>query len=240
MQKVLIADGSEEFVCTLAEALRGMYHVRFCRDGNEALELIANYEPDILVLDLMLPGVDGLSLLQQSAAGEGAMMVLATTRFVSDYLIDAIGRLGVGYLMVKPCDTQAVVARIADLSGSLKPVPVTTPTPRTQVSNMLLALNVAAKRKGYNCLREAILLMAENPGQSITKELYPAVGQLCGAKRNQVERVMRTAIDAAWQRRDETVWRLYFPPQTDGSIPRPSNATFICRLADCLAQELEA
>ena len=60
MQKVLIADGSEEFRQALADALRGIYHIRTSREGNEALALVMDYEPDILVLDLMLPGLDGL------------------------------------------------------------------------------------------------------------------------------------------------------------------------------------
>ena len=240
MQKVLIADGSEEFRQALADALRGIYHIRTSREGNEALALVMDYEPDILVLDLMLPGLDGLSLLQSAAAAGKKMLVLATTRFLSAYVIDAASRLGVGYLMRKPCDIQAIVYRIADLSQCLKPVPAAAPDPRTMVSNMLLELNIATKRRGYGCLREAILLMSRNPGQSITKELYPAVGALCGAHREQVERVIRTAIDAAWRQRDEKIWRLYFPPQAGGQIPRPTNAAFICRLADCLTLEKEA
>lgn len=240
MQKVLIADGSEEFLHALTEALRGIYHVKSCRSGNDALELIMNFNPDILILDLMLPGMDGLSLLQYIETLGKQMHILATTRFLSNYVVEAVARLGVGYLMMKPCDVQAVVSRIADIAGSQEVPLVTEPAPRTAVSNMLLALNIATKRRGYNCLREAVLLMAEKPGQSITKELYPAVGALCGASRDQVERVIRTAIDAAWQQRDETIWRLYFPPKADGAIHRPSNATFICRLADCLAQEQSA
>lgn len=240
MQKILIADGADEFREALADALHGIYSVETCSDGNTALELAGAFAPDILVLDLTLPGLDGLSLLQALHKSGREMTVLATTRFLSTYVEEAAARLGVSYLMLKPCSVRAVVARIGDLSRAVQTIPMAAADMRTMVSNILLELNIAAKRRGYGCLREAILLMLENPGQSITKELYPAVAEVCGGSREQVERVIRTAIDAAWRSRDEGKWRAYFLPGPDGHIPRPTNAAFICRLADSLALEKDA
>ena len=231
MLKLLIADGTEEFSQALCDALRGVYYVRACADGCEALELLRTYSPDVLVLDLMLPGLDGISLLQQAAAAGMCPTVLATSRFINDYVLDAVDRLGVGYLMMKPCDVHATVARISDLSRRIRRPILTKPDPRTQVSNLLLALGVPTKLRGYAYLREAILIMAANPGQSITKELYPAVGEQCGSTAMHVERSVRSAISSAWEHKDPRLWNIYFPPDGDGREMKPTNAAFISRLA---------
>ena len=235
--KLLIADGTEDFRIALADALRGAYHVRQCGDGREALEQIRKFLPDILVLDMMLPGLDGITILEMAASAGLRPMVLATTRYLSDYVVDAAERLKVGYLMMKPCDVRATVARISDLSQRICQPLVAQPDPRSHVSNLLLALGIPTKLKGYSYLREAILLMAKDPAQSITKELYPAVGALCNADGDNVERSCRSAIANAWKHRDEHLWRLYFPPDNTGALKRPTNAAFISRLADTLRLE---
>lgn len=226
-QRLLIADSNEDFQLTLAEALQGRYQVRCCTNGKEALAILRKEHFDILVLDLMLPELDGISLLQ-AAVEEGIYpMVLATTPFTSSYVLDAVNRLGVGYLMCKPCDVQATAARIADLNYSLHP-PV--PDSRTFVSTRLLHLGICTKHDGFAYLQESILLMADNPGQAVTKELYPAVAAIYGCKGKLVERSIRNALDAAWKHRDNQIWQRYFPP----SAKRPTNAVFITRLAESL------
>ena len=232
---MLIADSSEEFGAGLADLVRGAYILRCCRDGRETMETISVFKPDILVLDLMLPGLDGISILRQAAAAGLRPMVLATSRYVSDYVVDAAQQLGVGYLMVKPCDVRATVARLGDLTQRLKQPLFSQPDPRTAVSNLLLALGVPTKLRGYAYLREAILERMRDPAQSVTKELYPCVAALCGGTAIQVERSIRSAIAAAWTRRDEQVWRLYFQPDPGGSLPRPTNTAFISRLSDSVA-----
>lgn len=232
--KLLIADGNEEFRLALAQALQGAYYVRSCESGKDALELLRSYGPDVFVLDLMLPELDGISLLQSAAAAGIRPMVLATTPFLTDYVLDAAQKLGIGYMMRKPCDIRATVARIRDLSQRLAPPPVSQPDPRTNVTNLLLSLGIPTKLHGYAYLREAILLMSRDPGQSITKELYPMVAELCGCNPKHVERSSRNAIEAAWRHRDDRIWQLYFQPGPNGIIPRPTNGTFISRLADSL------
>lgn len=232
--KLLIADGNEEFRLALTQALQGAYYVRSCCSGKEALALLHAYNPDVLVLDLMLPELDGISLLQSAVSSGIRPMVLATTPFLNDYVLDSAQKLGVGYMIRKPCDISATVARIRDLSQRLQPPPVSQPDPRTNVTNLLLSLGVPTKLHGYGYLREAILLMAKDPGQSITKELYPKVAALCGCEAKHVERSSRNAIEAAWHHRDDRIWQLYFQPGPDGSIHRPSNGAFISRLADSL------
>ncbi|MBQ9149216.1 MAG: response regulator [Oscillospiraceae bacterium] len=232
--RLLIADGSEDFRQALADVLNGAYILRLCWEGHETLELMRSFKPDILVLDLMLPGLDGITILQHAADAGMQPMVLATSRYVSDYVVDAINKLGVEYVMIKPCDARATVARISDLTQRLKKPLFSQPDPRAEVSNLLLALGVPTKLRGYAYLREAILELMRNPGQPVTKELYPTVGTLCCATAVQVERSIRSAIAAAWAKRDEHLWRMYFQPEPDGTMPRPTNAAFISRLANAL------
>lgn len=233
-RKILIADAAEEFRVAVADALHGAYYVRSVSDGVQALQLLHSFLPDVLVLDMMMPGLDGITLLQKAAEAGICPMVLATTRYISDYMLDAVQRLGIGYIMVKPCDISAVISRIGDLSQRVKPMSVTAPDPRTEISNALLRLGISTKLRGYGYLRECILLMAGDPRQSVTKELYPAAAARLGATAMQIERSIRSAVNTAWSRQDRQVWQLYFAADDTGMIPRPTNALFISRLADML------
>ena len=239
MLKLLIVDAAEDFRVALAEAMKGTYIVRTCDDGEAALELARTFVPDLLVLDLTVAGMDGLSLVQIITQTRSKPIILATTRFLSDYVLEASSRIGIDYMMVKPCNIRAVVTRMADLVTSRNPRAQARPDPKVSVANLLLALGIATNNKGYTYLREAIPIYAKDPQQAITKELYPAVAKLCGSSVDQVERAMRTAIERAWKRRDDQIWRLYFTPQSDGSNKIPSNSEFISRLADLLIRQYQ-
>lgn len=234
-KKLLLAEGNEELAISLEDALRGLYNLRACRDGQTALQLMHSFKPDILVLDLMLPGLDGISLLQNITSEHLEPMVLATSRYYNDYMLDAMTRYQVGYLIVKPCDVRATIARIGDLTTRISPPQPTRPDPRNHAANLLRDFRVPSKLKGFRYLREAVVLMAEDPDQAITKELYTKVADLFNTGFKQVERCIRTAIEDAWEVRDEHFWRMYFAPGQDGFLEKPSNAEFICRLADCLS-----
>ncbi len=239
-KKLLIADGSDEFRFELGKTLQGSYHIRQTGEGHEALSQLRSFAPDILVLDLMLPGLDGISLLQSAAEFNIRPVVLATTRLLSGYMTQTLERLGVGYVMVKPCDTAAIAARIADLAQNLKTPLFVSPDPRSMISNVLLNMGVPTKLKGYTYLREAIQVFAEDPGQTITKELYSKVASRCNATVTQVERSIRTAIEAAWEHQDIQAWRRFFPEGENGLGCRPTNGEFVSRLADYLAAEMRS
>ena len=211
--------------------------VKTCDDGESALDLARSFAPDLLILDLMISGVDGLSLVQMITEIRGKPLVLATTRFQSDYVMDAATRIGIDYMVVKPCNIRAMITRLDDLVASRNRAEWAKPDPMVTVANALMSLGVATHVSGYQYLREAIPAFAKDPRQAITKELYPAVGKVCNVSAEQVERSMRTAIGSAWERRDEQIWRLYFSPQADGSIRKPSNSEFISRLAEQLIRE---
>ena len=101
-RKLLIAESSEEYRVALAESLTGEYHVRTCADGIQTQQLLRSFQPDILVLDLMLPGMDGITLLQLAREEGPLPMVLAQSRYISDFVLDALGN---GHRI---CDEQAL------------------------------------------------------------------------------------------------------------------------------------
>ena len=151
--KLLIADDNEEFRQALAEALQDMYYIRTCRTGKEAMSLLRAFGPDGLVLNLMLPEMDGISLLENAVRSGIRPMVLATTPLDNDYVVESVSRLGVEYLMRRPCDVPSTVARIRDLSRRLKsPEPQIDPV--SYVSSLLLSLNVSTKHDGFAYLAE--------------------------------------------------------------------------------------
>ncbi len=234
MLRLLIADSTDEFRTSLAVALSGQYEIRTCATGKQALELIRSEAPDILVLDLMLPELDGISLLHSLDSGQRPGAVLATTRFFSDYVTSHIGKLGVQYIMMKPCDLQATIGRIEDLKNGLRSRHSEKGSLKGRVSALLQALSIPAKLKGYEQCREAIILLVHNPGMSITKELYPGVADAFGISATQVERSIRTAIGAGFDRGDRRKWQTHFPADC---AERPSNGAFLTTLADLLRLE---
>lgn len=235
-RKLLIADATVSFCTALTDALGGAYELRICYEGLQARALLETFQPDVLVTDLALPGLDGLSLLKAASFAPKRPKTLVTTRYTSPYIENAITEVGVDYLIMKPCDVYALVERIQDLSrsecGSI-------PLPATQkaASNILLTLGIPARRKGYQYLQTAIELYEQDPLQSATKVLYPEIAKRDGGSKESVERAIRGAIQAAWERRDEKVWRLYFTPCREGFVPRPTNTAFIAALAACLNRQ---
>ena len=232
MLKLLIADGTEEFRLALAENLREHYVVRVCQEGRETLDAILSFKPDLLLLDLMLPGLDGITVLQEVAKAGITPVTLATTKYFNEYVSDAVSRLNVSYVMMKPCDVYAPVARLLDLTERMQAPPLILPDDRTLVSNLLLAVGIATNLHGYSYLRDAILTEIREPGQQVTKTLYPDVGKPYGATGVQVERAIRTAIEKAWIHRNDALWQQYFPTDSSGSVPKPSNGVFICTMAN--------
>ena len=235
MLKLLIADGTEAFRLALADNLRELFQVRVCQEGRETLDAILNFQPDLLVLDLFLPGLDGISILQRAAEAGVTPVVLATTGLNNDYIFAAAARAKISYLMLKPCDVEAATARILELAERIEEPTLTRPDLRTEISNLLLMLGIPTNLRGYSYLRDAILAEIHQPGQQLTKALYPDVGKPYGASGAQVERSIRDAVGKAWLRRNDCTWSQYFPLDAGGTIPKPSNAVFICTLAHHLS-----
>jgi len=236
--KLLVADSAEDFALALANILQDRYQVRICRDGTRAQELLRSFAPDILVLDMMLPGVDGITLLQRAAQQGQHPAVIAMTSYCSEYMAEAAGRFHVCYMMRKPCSAEACAERIEDIAQQLVATAAPKADPRTAVSNVLLQLGFSPKLKGYGYLREGILLFAQDVSQPVTKELYPAISAKFCSSGEGVERAIRSAIQSAWEGGSEHWGRLF--PQADAeTVHCPTNSEFIAGIADHLLLEKE-
>lgn len=238
MLRLMIADPAEETRQPLADTFEAQCAVATCGDGEAALRLLQDFAPDILVLDLMLPKVDGLSVLQQLRQWEMSTMVLTLLSVNSPFVREQLHRLQVDYALTRPCTFEALQGRVQDFISQLQDTPVQSRQEDRMISQVLLHMGFATKLGGYGYLVDAIPLFARDPSQAITKELYVAVGQMHGKAGPLVERSIRNAIDKAWQNGDPAVWRQYFPCGPDGTVPRPSNGSFITRMAQLCAHTL--
>ena len=231
--RLLIADASEDFCLSLAHRLEQDFQIRCCYDGAEALRLLQKFRPTLVILDLMLPGIDGISLISNPAFRELHPQVLATTRFFSNYILESVNRLEISYLILKPCEFSAVAERLKEMAPRSQVSDATPADPQTLTAALLQSLGVSPKLHGYTYLMAAIPLLASAPDQMITKELYPAVAECCGTAPSHVERSIRNAIDKARNQADPEIWQQFFP-----GIQKPSNSQFILRLAEALNQDL--
>ena len=230
-RRLLIVDCSEDFLLALSQELEQDYYVRCCTDGSEALATILEFQPHLMILELILPGLDGISLLEAAAAEVQLPVSITITPFYNDYSLQAIGRLNVGYAMRKPCQIHAVADRLRDLDRQSAARIFPGADPVLIISETLLSLGFVPKHLGYAYLQQAIVSIAQNPEQSFTKELYPAIAAEYNCEQSSVEHAIRTSITCAWEKGDSALWLRYFPQGTCKTGSRPTNSTFINRLA---------
>lgn len=234
MQKVFIADQSEDFSLILAGALRARFQVETCSDGARALERLRREHPDVLILDLMIPGMPGMDLLKTVRTEGLCPVVMVTSRFFSPYVMDALQRYQVDYAVRKPCPVESLIERLEDMLEVSETVTPTVPDSDSVLTSMLLSLGIPSHRKGFRYCRMGILMCAKDPTLQVTKEVYPTIAKEYGTSNLAVEKAIRAVIDAAWNKRNDSLWRQYFPPAPNGQIPRPTNTQFLFRLADAM------
>ena len=234
MQKLLIADCNEDFRLALAEALQEHYQVFCCGNGRDALALLCRERPQILVLELMLPELDGITILEHAAKDGVHPKILAFIPFLSGYIQDAAQRFGMGYLMRKPCEIAAVTARILDLD-QFSPSPLPAQNLEERCAQLLLSLGFSPNHNGYQYILDCIQLLHQNPALSVTKELYPTVAKKYGQKWRRIERSIRSAAEAAWDRGDRQRWLTCFP----NCSKRPSNSVFLFQILQLLGGAAE-
>ncbi len=233
---LLVADNTGELVSAVAKAMEDTFLVLSCRNGSQALELLRRHRPEILVVDLLLPEMDGLTLLTAARAEGLCPQVLVTCSLPTPYVFEALARLEVNYVMIRPCMADALETHIREMAGHLPP---SQPQLREEeaIRRHLLSLNVNPRHQGFGYLLGSIHLRAESPDAQITKEIYPAVARRFGVTPGQVERCIRTAILRAWSCRNREEWLRFFPRGLQGDVPRPTNAAFIAAVASVLHRQ---
>ncbi|MBQ8834643.1 MAG: response regulator [Oscillospiraceae bacterium] len=225
---VLIVEPQEDFRLKLTAEFQKQYRVFSSGDGNEAMVLLRQHKPDILVLSLFLPGMDGLYFLEE--AGDACPpVILCTTANAPDYVLLAAQELGVGYVIRIPCPVQAVLRRVRDmLRLQSSPAPE---NPETITAGHLAKLGYARHKGGFQMLKIGVPLFAQDPNQYLSDELYHHIGKLCGGKSaGAVETAIRTATKEAWETGPRDIWLEYFP----GHRAYPSNKELLTRLAELL------
>ena len=209
---VLLADAGEEFRTLLWEEMEktGEFSVEIARDGNEILKRVKERMPDLLVMDVMLPGMDGISVLRQlQKQGDAPMTILVSG------LLDKMRGL------------------------FLKAPQESLPSLKTMVTSVIHEIGVPAHIKGYQYLREAIMITVRDMDviNAVTKVLYPEVAKRFATTPSRVERAIRHAIEVAWDRGDLETLQKYFGYTVSVSKGKPTNSEFIAMIADRLTLE---
>ena len=236
---VLLADASEEFRSLLREEIEktGEFSVETARDGNEVLKKTEEREPDLLVMDAMLVGLDGISVLRQLQKRESTPMTILTSAFVSDRVLTEASELGVAYFLPKPFETETLLDKMRGLF--LQAPKESLPSLKTMVTSVIHEIGVPAHIKGYQYLREAIMITVRDMDviNAVTKILYPEVAKRYATTPSRVERAIRHAIEVAWDRGDLETLQKYFGYTVSNTKGKPTNSEFIAMIADRLTLE---
>ena len=241
---VLVADGSEEFCAQLSKALQnsGYQVVGTATDGQSAMEQLKAVEPEVVILDLMLPKVDGVTVLK-SIPQKNRPKLLLLAAFATDYVSGVAASMGADYLMLKPVLPQTVAERMNEIMEADRVAERrkgAEPDIETMVTNVIHEIGVPAHIKGYQYLREAIIIAVGDMEviNAITKVLYPQVAKTFSTTPSRVERAIRHAIEVAWDRGDLDTLQRFFGYTVSNTKGKPTNSEFIALIADRLQLQL--
>ncbi len=267
---ILIADDNAEFARTLTnyiEKEEDMEVVAVAKDGNEAVKMIENVQPDIALLDVIMPHLDGLGVLEKiidlNIAKKPTCIMLSAVG--QDKITQRAIELGANYYVVKPFDINLLIKRIKEIKNYKAPqFKTTSPQIRENykapyieirndarndkenlealVTNVIHEVGVPAHIKGYQYLREAIMMVVNDIEviNQITKQLYPDIAKKFNTTPSRVERAIRHAIEVAWGRGQTEVVESIFGYTVSASKGKPTNSEFIAMISDKLRLELKS
>ena len=226
----------------------GIEVVAAVADGKQALQACTDLEPDLLLMDIVLPEIDGLTVIRRAQQLDKAPSVFVLTAFSSAEVMSECTELGVNFFMCKPLDAAALAERISQWgSGRKSAMPQAEGTMDSalaleiRVTEVIHQIGVPAHIKGYQYLREAIM-MAVNDMESvgaITKILYPSIAKKAHTTASRVERAIRHAIEVAWDRGDLETLQGYFGYTVSGVKGKPTNSEFISMIADRIRLQMK-
>lgn len=255
--KVLLADDNREFCSILREYFANEADfelVGICNNGMEVLEILKKEEVEVLILDLIMPYVDGIGVLEQIGALklQNPPKIIVLTAFGQENITQKAVQLGADYYILKPFNLQILGDRVREIARNTLPKPEVRSSmasympPVTaqkdlevEVTKVIHEIGVPAHVKGYQYLREAIMMVVEeiNYLGAVTKELYPAIAQKYDTTPSRVERAIRHAIELAWDRGDIEKINKFFGYTINGEKGKPTNSEFIAIIADRLRLE---
>lgn len=248
-EKIIIADENISIRAELKVALlkAGYQVVAEATDGNQAIQMINEHMPQVVITDLILSGVDGFAVMQHIKQSSPDTKIVVYTALTQDGFINKAINEGASYYVVKPFDHNMLVQRInlmldktmdsnkiytsEDLMPTMK---VRNHALEERISNIFISVGIPAHIKGYQFLREAVKLAIDTPDivNNITKKLYPSIASKFETSSSKVERAIRHAIEVAWSRgKIENINNL-FGIKVYTESEKPTNGEFIALVAD--------
>jgi two-component system response regulator (stage 0 sporulation protein A) len=240
---IVITDSNEEARELLEESLEktGRFQVvGSTGDGSRALELVRQTQPELLLLDLVLPGLDGLTILRRLQEEDIRPAVVVTSHFVGQDMVAEAGNLGAAIFLSKPYDELALIDHLLALANK-REQHLHAPGLEELVTAIIHEVGVPAHIKGYQYVREAIMITVEDMDaiNSVTKVLYPEVAKRYATTSSRVERAIRHAIEVAWDRGDLETLQKYFGYTVSNAKGKPTNSEFIAMISDRIRLQLK-
>ena len=253
---VAVADDNErilDLVGTIIKADRDLELVGTADNGRDLYEIIRQKQPDVVLLDIIMPKMDGLTMMEKvnqdtTLKKRPAFIVLSAVG--QERITEDAFNLGASYYILKPFDNEMLLSRIKNVRGL--------PVRRREggmaaegraaqqernleldVTNIIHEIGVPAHIKGYQYLRDAIILSVEDMEMlnSITKILYPTIAKKYQTTPSRVERAIRHAIEVAWSRgKMDTIDELFGYTVSNGK-GKPTNSEFNALIADKIRLE---
>lgn len=249
---VLIAEENGEFLRNMLSSFRayGFQCISVPKNGEDVVSAIEKNQPDIIVMEAFMARLDALAVLKliPSLKLSRKPYIVVLSNADNSVFEQQLLAMGANYYFIKPVDVNILTERIAQLTGFdgkagniVKLRNSNEPDLEVIVSDIMHELGVPAHIKGYQYLRDAIILSVNNPEMmnSVTKVLYPTVAKHFETTSSRVERAIRHAIEVAWDRGDIDVLSSYFGYTIQNSRGKPTNSEFIAMIADKLRLKLK-
>ncbi|MCL2766501.1 MAG: sporulation transcription factor Spo0A [Peptococcaceae bacterium] len=245
--RILIVDDSKNYSKILSELMKmnaGIEVVGIAHDGMQAIKLIDELKPDVVLLDILMPVLDGIGVLEWFADVAEKPKFIVYTGFSQEDVIYRAIELGVSYIILKPFDHNLLMERIKEFSTPDQFTAVSRKS-RTgydlsnEVSSIMHEIGIPVHIKGYNYLREAIIKACEDRNLlgALTKELYPKIAAQFDTSSSKVERSIRNAIKLACTRGNYEMIKKIFQYSLIGEEGKPTNGQFISTIADKIISE---
>lgn len=255
--KVLVVDDNKRIVNLLKDALEKDEEIQVvgtASDGEEALKLIHLLKPQVVLLDLIMPKIDGLGVMERLKNHPFSTYkprIIVVSAVNQESVTEDAFSLGAAYYILKPFDTRVVVSRVKAVgvcNEKDNKVIHTIYENKTakkelsleaEVTSIIHEIGVPAHIKGYQYLRDAII-MGVNDSEilgSITKRLYPNIAKKYKTTSSRVERAIRHAIEVAWGRGKMDTIEELFGYTVSSRKGKPTNSEFVALIADKIRLE---
>ncbi len=247
--RAVLADNNRDYLKLLSSFLEetGIIKIEdYAFDGRQAFEMAMNYKPDLLLLDLIMPMLDGFAVLEEliRSGYDGRTRIVMTSAVSLDFIMKKAESYNVDYIFLKPFDKDVFKKRITEIMTQESRTHLGEPQkadPGEVVTKHIKSIGITANIRGYHYLREAILLVHDNFDMmsQLTTGLYVSVAQKYNSTPQRVERAMRHAIETAWNKGNIEVLEKLFGYTILDTKGKPTNGEFIAMLADRLNTELK-